>query len=94
MQLNIDFTRVVHTVENNNESQNHLEENEIHFNKQCEIVYTLLKSGARLSVREAMLYHGINSLPRRIMDLKTKNIAIKDEWVKPENGVKYKVYFL
>lgn len=77
-QIEIDFT---HTHENNRESLNHLNENRKKFSKQCLLVIDLLNSGEVLTVKGAMIKYNINSLPRRILDIKEKlNIQIPERW--------------
>lgn len=88
-QMEIDWNNVVHGRENNRHSQGILEDQYARLNRQCKKVYDLLKSGHRLTVRDAILNHGISSLPRRILDLKQKGIPVKDEM---KNS--YKEYFL
>ncbi len=89
----------VHLAENSQESQTHLDENRIHFSDQCRKVYNLLMNGEKLTVLDAITNHGISSLPRRILDLigpehARTGIAIGNYWKKPENGVKYKVWYM
>lgn len=90
---------VVHLAENTAESQEHLDDNRLHFGAQCTKVFNLLMSGEKLTVLEAITKHGISSLPRRILDLigpesLRTGIAIGSYWVKPENGVKYKTWYM
>jgi hypothetical protein len=87
---------VVHGKENNKESQTHLEENAQSFGEKCLKVYDLLKSGVRLTVENALVKHGISSLPRRILDLKERGAkGIKDEWVKNKDGKNiYKQWYM
>jgi hypothetical protein len=80
----------VHTQENNRQSQTGLEANFIKLNNQCGKVLGLLKVGFRLTVRDAILSHGIGDLRRRVKDLRDKGIDIKDE-IKPGG---FKEYFL
>lgn len=85
-QTEIDFT---HAAENNRESLNNLNDNRKKFSKQCLLVIDLLNSGEVLTVKSAMIKHNINSLPRRILDIKEKlNIQIPERW----NG-NYKEWF-
>jgi Helix-turn-helix domain len=71
----------IHQIENNPESQCHLNENKKHFSDQCKKVLALLKDGVRLTTINAVQY-GILSLPRRIKDLKDFNgIEIKERWL-------------
>ncbi len=86
---------VLHKVENNKESQKHLEENEIRFTEQCLKVLKLLVQGHRLTVKSAMVDYNINSLPRRIKDLKENGIVISDFWTGGTHmGNKVKEYYL
>jgi hypothetical protein len=86
-QLTIDYTQ---RRENNKESQSILEANKDRINKSCAKVLELLKEGHRLTVRDAIVYHNISSLPRRIKDLREHGIVIKDRLI---NG-RYKIYYL
>lgn len=87
-QQEIDWNNPVHQKENNRESQSHLEENYEKFSEQCKKVYAILKSGIRLTVKKAVTEYGINSLPRRLKDLKDKCgvTTIEDRWLKDANG--------
>lgn len=83
----------IHSHENNRESLDHLNDNRPHFNKQCKCVFDLLMSGVQLTVYSAITQHHINSVPRRILDLKEKGVLINDRWdesVKP----KIKIWFI
>lgn len=83
----------IHSNENNRESLDNLNENRPHFNKQCQKVYDLLISGQQLTVYSSITQYHINSVPRRILDLKEKGVLINDKWdesVKP----KVKVWFM
>lgn len=83
MQFNIFDT---HQTENNPASQQHLDENRTHFNKQCQKVYNMLMDKEILTVRNALINDNIHSLPRRILDLKKQGVMISDDWdrdVKP-----------
>lgn len=85
-----------HLRENNPESQSVLEENEKKFSAQCLKVMELLNKGERLTVKSALVNHGIGSLPRRLLDLKERNgiTDIKEEWVKNSEGKRlYKVWY-
>ena len=79
---------IVHERENSRESENHLNENRKHFAKSCEKVFNLLMEGKRLTVRDAIVNHGISSLPRRCLDLKQAGVAISDEWSNDEPAFK------
>ena len=86
-QLTIDYSK---RLENNLESQAILEANKDRINKCCAKVLELLKEGHHLTVRDAIVYHNISSLPRRIKDLREHGIVIKDRLI---DG-RYKEYFL
>ncbi len=98
MQLALDFS--CHRDENNHDSRRHLEENRDKFSRQCALVYSLLKSGVRLTVLSAITEYGISSLPRRILDLKEHfkregiDVEIKDAWVKTDSKERCKEYFI
>lgn len=84
-QLEINF---VHKRENNSESQAHLKKNKQLFNKKCKTVLDWLLEGKQLKVLDCA-NDGVASLPRRILDIRSKNVGISDKW---ENGVK--VYYM
>lgn len=83
----------VHPKENNSESQTNLDENRKKFNKQCQFVLDIFKSGKRLTRRGAYDY-GIASLERRVKDLRENGIEIKTEWVQIDGRNSHKEYFL
>lgn len=72
-----DFTKVLHTRENNPVSEAHLKKNKYHFTGQCAVILSLLRKGIRLTSRSAMLEYNISHLARRIKDLKDKG-GMKD----------------
>ena len=86
-QIQLDFT--VHVVENNVESQMHLEKNRVAFGGQCLKVFNLLLNGSELTSKVAMTDYNIGHLARRILDLKENGVLIGDKWVE---GVK--VWFM
>jgi hypothetical protein len=92
-QLALDFT---HRQENNYASRVHLEENRERFSVQCQMVYDLLKSGVRLTMKSAINEYGIGDIRRRIKDL--RDICgvedIKDKWIKENGRNKYKEYYI
>lgn len=91
MQFEIDFTAVVHTKENNSFSEAILFDQYERLSNQCRIVYDLLKAGYRLTVKSAMVDHGIGDLRARVRDLRRfNNVDVKDELLK--GG--FKEYFL
>lgn len=86
--LEIDFEAAVkqkeftvHRIENNTDSQQHLEENLEYFKGQCTTVFNMLMRGNRMSVDGAYnLAPKIRSLPRRIMDITEEGFIISREW--------------
>lgn len=81
--------------ENSRQMESFLIDNSVHFDGQCKKVWELLIKGERLTVKGAMNAHDINSLPRRILDIKRmleKN-RIKKE-IKTERVGKIVEYFL
>lgn len=83
-----------HDRENNSESEGYLNENKPRLARQCERVLDLLKNGKRLTVRSAMLEHGVSSLPRRILDLKESGVKINHTWIMEDGARKYKEWFI
>jgi hypothetical protein len=69
----------VHARENTASNQEFLNENRPRLQSQCERVLAMLQAGQRLTVREAMIEHNINSLPRRIKDLRESGYRIYGE---------------
>jgi len=90
-----------HTLENNPESQAHLEQHRKKFNAECyKVLDLLLTHGLRLTVRSAMLDYDVSSLPRRVKDLTDwfglpihatwatvdgKRMSYKEYYIKPED---------
>ena len=85
MQTEINFE--THVRENNFESEQNLYENRKHFSAQCQKVYELLMSGDRLTVYCAIVKCNVNSLPRRILDLKKMGVKLHDQFI-PETRIK------
>lgn len=83
-QPEFDFT-VSHN-ENNVESQEFYDTNLDRFSNQCKKVYGLLKSGMRLTVRQALIDYNIGHLPRRIADLIELGIEVRS--VRLKSGCK------
>lgn len=92
MQIEMNF--IGHIAENNSASQNHYDKNFDKFSEQCKYLFKLLMNGNKITVKEAILNHNINSLPRRMMDLKENLVQISYEWVYHESDTKYKVWFM
>jgi len=89
--------QIVHTRENNPESEANLRKHAVKFNRQCEAVFTSLMLGHELTTHSALmglrLGHGticIGHLPRRIADLREKGVAISTR--KTDGG--YNVWFM
>jgi hypothetical protein len=95
-QLSLDLSKPfpVHSRENNRESEDFLNENRESFSANCEKVLALLKSGVRLTVKDAIVNHGVSSLPRRILDLKQAGIEIKDAWISVEGKRGFKEWYI
>ena len=94
-QIQLDFN--VHRFENSAESQIHVDANRVTFSSQCKKVFDLLMDGSLpLSVKSAMVEHNINSLPRRILDLKENGVLISDRWIEVSEIVKvrFKVWYM
>lgn len=83
--------------QNTDDNQAHYDANKPRFNRQCAKVYDLLMSGRRLTVADALVSHGIGHLPRRIADLREKNIMVNSCWIEVKSGDGYtrvKEYYL
>lgn len=89
-QLEIDWTNVVHTKENNKYSQEILESRYEDFSDQCKTIYDLFKSGKKLTVKEAMNKHDIGDLRARVRDLRNAGVDVKDNMI----GKGFKEYFM
>jgi len=77
----------IHQVENNAESQAHLEANRKKFSKQCEMVHRVLLSGEKLTSRIAMIKYSIGDLHRRVGELRQwHGVKIEDKWEVGEDG--------
>lgn len=92
MQVELIFP--IHAFENNKESFDHCNKNYDHFSKQCAYVFDWLMMGNTITVKEAIVKHNINSLPRRILDLSENGVKITCEWVYHESDAKYKKWKL
>lgn len=53
-----------------------------------------LRQGGGLTVREAVVDMGINSLPKRIEELRKMGFDIEMDWIVPLNGARYGIYTL
>ena len=87
MQTEIDYN---FRHENCRNSQGILEANADRFNSQCKRLLDMLNAGAKITVREAMINHGIGDLRRRICDLRKAGVVVKDELIKN----RFKVYYI
>jgi hypothetical protein len=76
IQMQIDFTTVVHRRENNAASEANLERNRFHFTGQCAVIKSLLEKGIRLTTALALIEYHIGHLPRRIKDLKDAGFPV------------------
>lgn len=85
-----------HYKENNQDSENHLHQNETHFKKQTKKVLELLQKGIVLTSRSAMIDYNIGDVHRRIGELREENKieGIVDEWVREEGKSKYKKWYM
>lgn len=93
-QLIISFAPV-HKRENNALSQAHLDEFRDKFTKDCYNVLCELVNGKRLTYKYAINTALSGDIRARIRDLrKIYKLPISDEYVKTENGRKYKEYFM
>lgn len=91
-QLTIDF---VHELENNPDSQRHLELKREDFNAQCWVVLKRMLNGEKLTYLTS-INSGIGDIRRRAKDLiDSKGIPVKREWAVVD-GVKqdYKWYYI
>lgn len=96
IQLHIDYTKVLHTHENNPESEAHLKSNRYHFTGQCAVLYSLLQKGMSVTTGQALRQLNIGDLRARIRDLRKAGIPIEDKWWTDASGKKtrYKEYFI
>lgn len=93
MQLTFDYTapvNLVHSKENNSESQALLEANRGRLNNQCLTVLQALQRGERLTTGSALLKYGIGDLRRRVKDLLDKGYPISKET--QEN--RFKIFYM
>lgn len=72
---------LLHNKENNQASQQILEDNRERLNAQCKKVLTLLESGKKLTVVDAVMFYQIGDLRRRIKDLKDSGFKIKENHI-------------
>lgn len=63
-------------------------------NNQREKVLEWLQKRGSLTVRDAVIELGINSLPKRIEELRKEGYKIKTEWITSKSGVRYGLYRL
>ncbi|MBV6478700.1 MAG: hypothetical protein HGGPFJEG_01457 [Ignavibacteria bacterium] len=71
-------------------------ENKITSQSQCDQILEILKSGDSIDALKALeLVGSWGGFRARISELRTqRNIAVKDRWIKTEDGKRYKEYFL
>lgn len=79
-QGEIDWTKAVHSTENNKFSQKNLDKHRHKFTGQAAIVSTLLGENVRLTADYAREVYGIKHLARRVGDLGEAGIDIDREW--------------
>lgn len=82
VQTEIDFTKVVHTRENNRQSEVTLNEEYARLNNNCKIIYDALKRGERLTGRIIQRRFDMSEYRRRIKDLKDAGIPIQEKKLK------------
>lgn len=92
MQIEMNF--IGHIAENNSASQNHYDKNFDKFSEQCKYLFKLLMNGNKITVKEAILKHGISSLPRRVKDLSENDVQISWEWQKEIRRLNILVYIV
>jgi hypothetical protein len=81
MQLKIDWTQSVHSLENNKFSQKHLDKHRQKYTGQAAIALTALQQGKRLTADYAREIYGIKHLARRIGDIgEGVGIDVDREW--------------
>ena len=85
---------MLHSFENNQSSQNHLEQNEDKFKGDCKIVMQLLFSGIKLTARVLEKQYDIDG--RRLRDvIKARPDIVKKQWVRGEDGkTKFMEYYI
>lgn len=81
----------LHTIENNAASQLSFEFNKARLSKQCVRILGILNTGARLTVRDALVNHDIGDLRRRVADLKESGVPVKGDTI---NSAGTKEYYL
>lgn len=78
---------LLHSIENNKDTQSFLEENSGKLQSQCERVMELLYTGKRLSERDLVIDYGMNGGGRRLRECKAaRPNIINKEWKKDANG--------
>lgn len=60
---------------------------------QKKVILNALMSGRHLTSRSGFLM-GIIRLTNRVNELRKSGVAISDEWIKSDNGKRYKSYFM
>lgn len=88
-QLEIDWTRVSHTKENNSHSEAILFEEYERLNHNCKIIYDALKRGERLTGRDIVTRYGMLEYRRRIADIRAAGVEIKEEILKDGSKIWY-----
>lgn len=82
-----------HLVENNGDSQRHLDENRNKFESDGDFLYRMMKMGKRFSDQEVAAKYGING--RRLRELVHEKPDVEKEWMYNDNGKRTHVeYFV
>ena len=85
-QIEIDWSQVTHTKENNSHSEQILFDQYERLNHNCKLIYDALKRGERLTGREIVSRFGMLEYRRRLKDLKDAGIEIQEKIL--EGGAK------
>jgi len=84
---------MLHEIENNPSSENHLKDNGEKFNRHCVEVLKLLYQGKRLNARQLETEYGYDG--RRIRDVAANRKDVKKQWVRSAEGkTRYVEYWL
>ena len=78
MQIQIDFSTITHTAENNAHSESILSDQYERLNKNCKTLYDALKRGERLTGLIIVTKYGMVEYRRRLADLKAAGVKIEE----------------
>jgi hypothetical protein len=81
-QIEIDWSQVTHTRENNSHSEQILFDQYERLNHNCKLIYDALKRGERLTGRDIMRRFDMCEYRKRISDLRDAGIEIKETTLK------------